>query len=113
MSKQVQISDDLTVNPAHVTAVQETSKSQCIVFFSGQPSRVTIARPAEDVRLDLDGPDIHKVAKNLLDALDAAWQPLNDLSTWAAENGNPYAGPSFFEQTEALRKALGHEASED
>jgi hypothetical protein len=114
MSKQVQISDTLSVNPELVTAVQELpDKSQCTVFISGQPGGLLVDRPANDVRADIGEPDLHEVAQKLLDALDAAWQPLNDLSTWAAENGNPYDGPSFFEPTQDLRRALGHEVPED
>lgn len=116
MPRQVQISDKLFVNPELVAAIKESSKSSCSVFLSGQSARdggFLVDRSADDVRADLDGPDLREVAQNLLDALDAAWEPLNDLATWANEQGRPYDGPSFYAATEALRKALGHEVPEE
>lgn len=109
MPRQVQISDKLSVNPELVAAVKEISKSECAVFLSGQSADdggFVINQPADGVRAAISDPDLREVAQKLLDALDAAWQPLNDLVTWAYDQKHPYEGPSWYAQVEALRQAL-------
>lgn len=108
---------NLHINPALVIAVKPVGKKQCTVFFAGQSAvdgGFLVNQSTEEVMDIIGQPQVRTAAENLLKALDAAWQPLNDLATWANDQGRPYSGPTFFAQTEALRAALdGEQEPED
>lgn len=109
----VQISDELSINPEVVGAVKASADGKkCSVFLSGQSAidgGFLVDKSKEDVEGILREPQdrIKNAAQALLDALDAAHDALQELSTFGNDNGSPYSGPSFFDETEELRAALG------
>lgn len=107
---------DLRINPSLVTVIKPAGKDKCTVFFAGQSAvdgGFLVNQSADEVTDIISQPQIRQSAEELLKALDAAWQPLNDLATWANEQGHPYSGTTFYQQTEDLRAALNGETEEE
>lgn len=108
----VQVLDSLSLNPELVGAIRSADGGKkCSVFLAGQSAvdgGFLVDKTKEEVENALREPQdrIKNAAQALLDALDAAHPHMQELSTFGNDNGSPYAGPSFFDETEELRAAL-------